>query len=420
MMKKETPKSKGHRWVFKARFRRDAYGWSSSRLAVQRIKEALAEIRKVRKADAALAGEGAVAFLERLSPALQHVDSSSGALGTAVNRAIEQLVPMIAGAPVDDEVRRAWLKRLFDALEADEMPYIESLGDFWGDLCVTREFASDQAEEDLEITRRMLAPGRRPGSFYFGTSACLSALFKAERFGELIEIAGGDHVYWSYRQWAVKALAAQGRTTEALEMAEASRRHRYKDLDIDRLGEEILLASGRIEDAYRRFGLSANRRGTYLATLRAVAKRYPSKDRETILRDLVASTPGEEGKWFAAAKSVGLLDQAIALARQSPCDPRTLYRAARDFADKAPAFAVEAGLLSLHWMGQGRCYELTGADVLQAYRGSLRAARNLGDPTGVEGRIWRLLQTPGPAVEFLVRVITQYTEVADTEEATVH
>ncbi|MBI4635889.1 MAG: hypothetical protein HY727_06015 [Candidatus Rokubacteria bacterium] len=43
-----------------------------------------------------------------------------------------------------------------------------------------------------------------------------------------------------------------------------------------------------------------------------------------MLRDLVATTPGDEGKWFATAKEVGLFDEAIRLANQTPCDPKTL------------------------------------------------------------------------------------------------
>jgi hypothetical protein len=37
--------------------------------------------------------------LERISPALENVDSSSGGIGTAVNHAIARLVPIIADAP---------------------------------------------------------------------------------------------------------------------------------------------------------------------------------------------------------------------------------------------------------------------------------------------------------------------------------
>jgi hypothetical protein len=55
-----------------------------------------------------------------------------------------------------------------------------------------------------------------------------------------------------------------------------------------------------VEEAYARYGLSANRAGAYLATFRAVAGKYPEKDAGEIFTDLVETTPGEEGKWFAA------------------------------------------------------------------------------------------------------------------------
>ena len=81
------PRGPAHRWEFKARFRRHAFGWKSQP-AIVRIRQAVAEIRKVARKEPMLAAEGAVVFLERLSPALEHIDSSSGAIGSAVNRAI--------------------------------------------------------------------------------------------------------------------------------------------------------------------------------------------------------------------------------------------------------------------------------------------------------------------------------------------
>jgi hypothetical protein len=63
----------------------------------------------------------------------------------------------------------------------------------------------------------------------------------------------------------------------------------------------------------------ANQRGTYLATFRAVCKKYPHKAAGEILADLVKTTPGDEGKWFAAAKDTGLYDEALALASRTPC-----------------------------------------------------------------------------------------------------
>ena len=57
-------------WGFRARFRRGAFGWKGTQLAIGRINEALTEIRAVARHDTACAAEGAVLLLEKLSPAL--------------------------------------------------------------------------------------------------------------------------------------------------------------------------------------------------------------------------------------------------------------------------------------------------------------------------------------------------------------
>ena len=390
--------------MFKARFRRGAFGWRS-KPAIERIREAVSEIKRVARKNPALGAEGVVSFLERISPAIEQVDSSSGAIGTAVNRAIDQLVPIVAKSPVDGNTRRGWLGRLFEALQADQIPYIERLGDSWGELCATKEIASEQADDLIGITRLALSADRSLHGHFSGTSACLSALYKAERYRELVEIAGGEHVFWPYKRWAVEALAAQGRKAEALRLAESSRGPWSNNLEIDRLGEEILLSVGMVEEAYTRYGLSANSASSYLATFRAVAKRYPDKPAAALLADLVDTTPGEEGKWFAAAKSVGLFEEALALARRSPCDPKTLTRAARDFAEKRPAFARDAGLLALHWLGQGYGYEITSADVRAAYDATIEAARRHGDVEKVEDRIRDMVRAESSGERYLSKVL---------------
>lgn len=58
-------------------------------MPTKRIKEAVAEIKKATREDKVLGAEGAVIFLEKVSGALEHVDGSSGAIRTAVNRAID-------------------------------------------------------------------------------------------------------------------------------------------------------------------------------------------------------------------------------------------------------------------------------------------------------------------------------------------
>jgi hypothetical protein len=113
-----------HKWNFVARFRRNAFGWRSQP-ALARVKEAVAEIKKAAHKDPVLAAEGVVLFLEKVSPALAHVDSSSGAIGSAVNNAIDVLASLIARAPADNSVRDEWLDRLWQAVESDDIPYVE-------------------------------------------------------------------------------------------------------------------------------------------------------------------------------------------------------------------------------------------------------------------------------------------------------
>jgi hypothetical protein len=377
-----------HRWEFKARFRRRAFGWKS-RPAIQRVKQAVSEIKRVARRDPVLAAEGAVLFLERVSGALEQVDSSSGAIGTAVNRAIEQLVPIIAKAPAETGARKRWLERLWEALANDEIPYIELLGDHWGELCASKEVASAWADELVHITRMALGPDRNLRGHFHGAAACLSALYHAERYEELVDVLGTE-TFWPYQRWAVKALGAMGRKAGAIRLAEASRGPWTDDADVDDLCEEILLSSGLVEEAYVRYGLRA-RRGTYLATFRAVARRYPNKEPAEILADLVRATPGEEGKWFASAKELGLHDVAVELAWASPCDPRTLTRAARDRMAQYPEFALEVGCAALHWLARGCGYEITSADVHRAYSAVIRAAEALGRTEETKERVRELV-----------------------------
>lgn len=173
-------KAETHKWEFKARFRRHAFRWKSQP-AIQRVKQAVAEIKKVARTDAVLAAEGAVTFLERMSPALEQIDSSSGAIGTAVNNAVAELVPVIAKAPAGAKTRAAWLDRLFEAHGEDQIPYIESLAEYRGELCASKEVASQWADRLVGITRMALSPDKNLRGHFQGTPACLSALFRAER-----------------------------------------------------------------------------------------------------------------------------------------------------------------------------------------------------------------------------------------------
>ncbi|AOE90649.1 hypothetical protein [Ralstonia pseudosolanacearum] len=393
-----------HKWQFVPRFRRHAFGWRSG-VPIQRIKEAVAEIKLVARSDVVLAAEGAVKFLERVSPALEQVDSSSGALGGAVNRAIDVLAPIIASAPVDTAMRQHWLERLWDAIQEQSVPYIEALSEEWDKLCVTPEIANTWADDFLPLVEHIW--GERAGGYFAGIPICLASLYAAGRHEELIALVDrAPFKWWHDRQWAVKALVALGRKAEALSYAEASRGMNSPNGLIAQACEGILLSSGLADEAYQRYSQEANRGTTYLATFRAIAKKYPHKAPEIILRDLIASSPDAPGKWFAAAKDAALFDLAVELASTSPTDPKTLTRAARDYAQKQPAFAMAAGMAALRWIVQGYGYEITGIDILDASRATLQAATHAGvDAERVREQIRQLSAGVSPQADFVSKVL---------------
>jgi hypothetical protein len=172
---------------------------------------------------------------------------------------------------------------------------------------------------------------------------------------------------------------------------------------IDQACEEILISSGLHEEAYQRYGLSAAVGNSYIARFRAVAKRYPMKDKSQILVDLITTTPGEEGKWFATAKALELYDLALELANRTPCDPKTLTRAARDYLDAEPAFALGCAMAALYWLSEGWGYEVTSADVLEAYDRALDAASRLNKIDDVTDQIRQLVESSESASMLFVR-----------------
>lgn len=395
-------------WTFAARFRRGAFGWKSD-LAIKRLKEAVSEIRAAARKDPALGAEGAVRLIEKLSPAFENVDDSSGRLQGLIRQTFDICVPLIGTADVPATVRQRWLERLWQAVLADEMPWIQGLGDDWGALCGSPEVASAWADEFLPTLRSTWSAKATGHGWFPGSVACLSCLFRAGRHAELLVLLESPHTLgmWAYHRWGVDALLAQGRRHEALAMAEDCFGKNHRRPDIARACESILIDMGLREVAYRQYALAAHLATTHLATLRAIAARYPEREKASILGDLVAATPGQEGKWFAAAKDMGLLGVALHLARMSPTDPRTLARAARDHVGKEPAFALEAGLLALGWMARGHGYEITSADVVLAWNACLAAGPAMGlTPQAVQVRAIALCDGKSASERFVHGVVS--------------
>jgi hypothetical protein len=366
-----------HPWQFRPRLRSRAFGWRGSRLACQRLKEAVTEIKKVAKVDPVTAGDGVVSLMERIWPAFQAIDTSSGALGGAVYWAQQELLPILIAAPADRKTRDEWLDRLWQAIQDDGVDYLSPVEDRWGEFCCSREAASSWADQFVGLLRTAWSDPR-PGNYVRGTSLCLSSLMAAGRHQELLEVLALQRFpFWPDRKFGMRALVAEGRTDEALAYAEASRGLNQPDTAIDAACEKVLLDIGRVDEAYEKYALTANLSSTGLATFRAIVRKYPGRDPKAILLDLAASS-GDAGRWFAAAKDAGFLDLAVQFANEGRTDPRTLSRASRDLLRKDARFSLQVGHLSIRRILEGYGYELTGADVIDAYNHFMAAALTLG------------------------------------------
>lgn len=366
-----------HTWAFKARFRSKGYGWKGSNLAIKRLKEAVAEIKKVARTDSVTAADGAVTLFERFWPALEQIDTSSGALGGAVNWTQEELLPLVITAPADRKTRDKWLDRLWRAVQEDGVDYLSVVEDHWGELCASPEVASHWADQFVDLIR-MAWSDPRPGGYVNATSLCLSSLLAAGRHQDIWDLlAIARFPFWPYRKFGVDAFIKEGRIEDALAYAEASRGLNQPDRSIDAACERILRSAGRADEAYERYALTASEAATGLATFRAIAKKYPHREPSGILLDL-AETSGDSGRYFAAAKDAGFYDLALKFAEEGRTDPRTLSRASRDFIGKEPTFAMTVGRLALERLLQGYGYEVTSLDVLDAFRHFVAAAEKLG------------------------------------------
>jgi tetratricopeptide (TPR) repeat protein len=364
--------ARAHPWEFRKYFRANAFGWRGSRLACERLRTAVSELRSVARHDPVVAGEGIVLLFERIWPAFQRIDTSSGALGTATWHAIEELLPLLMEAPADLPARRRWMERLFEAVQEDGVDYLYQVQEAWGRLCVYPELIDHWADQLLPMIRR--AWSGRAHVVICPSSICLSCLLEAGRYEELADLLALHQPFWpDHRFWA-EALKRQGRVEEAIQYAESLPTNDGYEHAMLAFCEAALLEAGREEEAYRRYGLYVRAETTYLNQFRALKKRYPGRDPRQMLLDLMAAS-GSAGDWFAAARQSGYLDIALHCARSSVVNPKTLIAAARHTAREHPDFAAAVACRALELILQGYGYEFTGSDVREAVRYLVHAAR---------------------------------------------
>ncbi|MBL8795625.1 MAG: hypothetical protein JNM56_17095 [Planctomycetia bacterium] len=369
--------AKKHKWIFVARFRAGAYGWHGSALATKRLKEAITEIKKVARTDAVLAADGVVILMERLWPALEKIDTSSGALGTAVNRTLDELLSILIEAPADLATRSQWTDRLYEAVMDDGVDYLAEVQTAWGDICAFPELANRWADTLLAPLRDCWSKAGQGFVWFKGAAICLSSLVKTGRYAELEELPSlHQQRSWYFERFGAEALARQGHVDEAVARAEACLREINQPAwQIFGFCERVLLQAGRRDEAYRRYARGGSSQTSNLAAYRAILKKYPERDSRQVLLDL-AGTAGR-GKWFAAAKEAGFLDLALEFAAES-ANTGTLARAARDFVTSNPKWAVQVAVIALRELITAPSLEPQRQETIMACEALLSGARATG------------------------------------------
>ncbi|MFC1783337.1 tetratricopeptide repeat protein [Planctomycetota bacterium] len=364
-----------HKWTFKSRFRTGIFGWNGTQLASKRMKEAVSEIKKVAKNDSSLAGEGVIEFMSRLYPACQYIETSSGAFGTASNKTIEAIIPILIKADWDMNTRGKHLEILYQAVCDDGWELLSPVEEQWGKICVYKGLANLWADRLILLLKENWADDANRGHWVVGSILCHSCLLETERYDELYELISlRPYASWTFNKLWAEALAKQGKTDEAIAFAESCRENNNDNSFIDEFCENILLAAGREDEAIEKYALNLRKYGTYISIYRNICKKYPNKDKRQILLDLIEKT-GSKGKWFAAAKSAGFLDLALECAETGESDPNTLLRATRDFADKEPEFAIQVGIAAIMIFLTSEFNDpITPYDIQIAYSGLLKVA----------------------------------------------
>ena len=224
------------KWLFKKNLRARAFGWRGSKLAISRLKEAASEIRSAAKSDPVAAGDGSVWLMERIWPSFQDIDTSSGALGTAVARTLSELIPILADAPADHATRSKWLERLFEALQNDGVEYLRPAEERWGEIAHYPDLINKYADRLIEMVRRAWSD-HQSFQYVTGTSICLSCLLEAGRYDELQELLATRRTkFWSWHRFGAEALVRQGLWEGAIAFAEGVRdtsNSRFEDNSID-------------------------------------------------------------------------------------------------------------------------------------------------------------------------------------------
>ncbi|MCB9703735.1 MAG: hypothetical protein H6711_17700 [Myxococcales bacterium] len=381
-----------------ALWRPAAFAVDEGARALRAVERALRDLRALWRSSPEGAAEATIAWMVAVPAALAEVSDPEGTLARRLGRGLDDLCGRLVALDPPLPRRAAWLDRLWPPLGADEREWLAAAADAWGPLAGPA-LGPAWTERLLPDLQAAWSDGR---DARWGRAA-LSLLLAAGRHRELLALLElRPVVIWAERRYGVLARAALGDVDGAIALARESNLLGHPHAQaIAELSEAVLLAAGRRDEAYRDHAFAANQRQNYLQTFRALTHRYPERDPATILADLIAQSPGDEGRWFATARSLRFFNLALEIAERSPCDPRTLSRAAAERLDDDPAFALAVALAALRWIVAGHGHAIDGADVFEAFDLVREAASRLGVDAAARADVLRICEGSGEAAAWV-------------------
>jgi len=365
------------------------------------------ELRKLHRSSPERANEELVDWVAAIPRVLGGVDDPQELLRHQVARALAELVAWLSEGRSDARTRAAWTDRLWPALMADESGHLNAVADAWGAIA-----GPENAAAWAERLHPAVHEAWSAGADARESRACLSVLLSAQRPRDVLDLLALRAIgIWPERRFGVLALAALGEIDAAIVYARESNLlgHPYERA-IAEVCEQVLLAAGRREQAYADFAHLANRRQNYLQTFRSLAGKYSEREPSAILTDLIAASPGQEGRWFATARSLRFFNLAAEIAQRAPCDPRTLNRAAGERLMHDPIFAFDVAVAALRWIAEGHGHLIDGADVLEAYDIAALAARRLDRRAVLREQIAVICGGKGASAEWTRRLLAPQLE----------
>ena len=389
-----------HDWLFTRYLHHQTLAEGDPARAVTRLREAVAEIRTVAATQPLVAGEGIIELYERLVRATRHDDSCARRVSMAIADTVQALCPVLRTAPADAATRGRWVERLVLAIRDDEAACLLPVEERWPDLVGDMPLLESWLNRLLPDVRTALK--RQDPTGAVGAVLCLSSLLALARYRALKSLLDLlRQPCWSYHRYWAEALLQQEKPADALAWVEAMFA-RHPDPRQQRWCEDLLIALGREEEGYQRYGIVNRHETTYLARYRALVKTYPTRERRQLLRELMERAGAPRSVWFATARQAGFLDMALDCAHAGAVDPRTLSRAAHATVNTHPAFAVPIALLAVAAYLRGEAMRIQQQEIDQAVDTVIYAATTLGSVEATHRQLQALHDRPGN-----VRVIQQ-------------